>query len=399
MIGAWVEPSASPEAYRLAKEMGLTHLFVGDSAFGIERGTEAFADVLRLCERTGLRAVVRNMNRYPVADTTDYSRFPAVAGINYWDEPFDTDFEKLIRLAEEHERRYGDKIFCFNNLNPNETCEWWHPWSAEKDYETYVEEYCEKILSRIHSGEKWLSCDIYPLIMRDGKVAVKETWLDGVECIARNAKKYGAEPHFFVQVSSWMDYPPMTEAGLRYQFSVETAFGIRHFTYFTYADYSDPSGQSASFTGMTDRTGEVLRAQYGYAKRINAELKCMQAEYLSWTWQKTVAIAGKKTQNLFGKLAKAGSALPEIKNVGVSADLLIGHFLSPAEENIYALANFQNPFDSEENTVEMELPAGSHVHIFAGGRWTEKILNGDKLQLVLAPGEGVFVRLNKKRRK
>lgn len=395
MIGAWVEPTASPKAYRLAKEMGLTHLFIGDSAFGIERGTEAFADVLRLCERMGLRAIVRNMNRYPVADTTDYSQFPAVAGINYWDEPFDTDFEKLISFAEEHDRRYGYKIFCFNNLNPNETSEYWHPWSADKDYETYVEEYCKKILPCIHFGEKWLSCDIYPLIMRDGKVTVKETWLDGVGCIARAAKKYGAEPHFFVQVSSWMDYPPMTEAGLRYQFSVEMAFGIRHFTYFTYADYCDPSGQSATFTGITDRTGEVLRVQYDYAKRINAEMKCMQEKYLSWSWQKTVAVAGKKTQNLFGKLAKAGNDLPEIKKARASADLLIGHFLSPDNENIYALANFQNPFDSEENAVELELSVGLHVLIFIGGKQTEKILNQGKLQLVLAPGEGAFVWLKK----
>ena len=399
MIGAWVEPVNSIEAYRLAKDMGLTHLFVGDSAFGIERGTEEFADILRLCERVGLRAIVRNMNRYPLADRTDYTEYSAVAGINYWDEPFDTDFEKLVSLAESHDRQYKDKIFCFNNLNPNETAEGWHPWGEGKNYEAYVEEYCEKVLSCIQYGEKWLSCDIYPLILRNGSVAVKENWLPGLECIARYAKKYSAEPHFFIQCAAWLDYPPITEAGLRYQIFVEMAYGIRHFTYFTYADYDDGTGQSATFTGLVDRTGEVLRSQYYYAKKINTELKSVQKEYLSWSWQNTVAIAGETTQNLFGNLSISGSELPEMKNVGASRDLLVGYFISRAGDNVYALANFHNPFEFEENRVELGLPADSEVRIFTAGQWTEKHLKSGILQLTLAPGEGAFVVLNKNGRK
>lgn len=398
MIGAWVEPSATRKAYRLAKEMGLTHLFIGDSVFGIERGTAAFAKLLRLCESTGLRAIIRNMNQYPFQDPTDYALYPAVEGINYWDEPFDTDFEKVADLAEEHERKFCNRLFCFNNLNPNEIAEGWHPWSAEKDYEQYIEEYCKKVLSKVQYGEKWLSCDIYPLILSGDKVIVKETWLPGVECIAKYAKKYNAESHFFVQTSSWLHYPPMTEAGLRYQFSVEMAYGIRHYSYFTYADYDDGTEHSAKFKGLVDGKEEP-RPQYAFAKSINAELKSIQADYLSWDWQGVLPIAGETTQKLFGSLKNSISDLSGLTQVKSSRDLLVGSFLSAEKENIYALANFHNPFEPGENRIALTIPNRLSVRVFSRGEWAEHPLEKETLQLTLAPGEGVFVQLNENGRK
>lgn len=50
------------------------------------------------------------------ADKTDYSKFPAVTAINYWDEPYFSNIERIAELAEEHVEKYGSKIDVFANL-------------------------------------------------------------------------------------------------------------------------------------------------------------------------------------------------------------------------------------------------------------------------------------------
>jgi hypothetical protein len=48
-------------------------------------------------------------------DPTDYSQYPAAAGINYWDEPFEPMFGRLGQLAAEHVQTYGDKLLFYVN--------------------------------------------------------------------------------------------------------------------------------------------------------------------------------------------------------------------------------------------------------------------------------------------
>lgn len=140
MIGAWVEPINTLEDYRLAKDMGITHLYLaGDYTGG--RHTQEFEQLLELCEQVGLKAIIRAVNDPNFNDARDYSEFPAVTGISYWDEPFDTEFDKVAALADYHMATYGDKLEFVTNLNPNETSDGWHPWSDSKTYSEYVNEY------------------------------------------------------------------------------------------------------------------------------------------------------------------------------------------------------------------------------------------------------------------
>lgn len=56
MIGGWDAPLPTLEDYRLAKEMGLTFMFLDD--LFVKRGTQAYADVLGYCEQVGLKTII-----------------------------------------------------------------------------------------------------------------------------------------------------------------------------------------------------------------------------------------------------------------------------------------------------------------------------------------------------
>ena len=125
MIGGWDAPLPTLEDYRLAKEMGLTFMFLDD--LFVKRGTQAYADVLGYCEQVGLKTIITLGNAATIesaaeswaADKTDYSKFPAVTAINYWDEPYFSNIARIAELTEEHVKKYGSEIDVFANLFPN----------------------------------------------------------------------------------------------------------------------------------------------------------------------------------------------------------------------------------------------------------------------------------------
>ena len=57
MIGAWDSPMNTLEDIQLAKDMGLTHMFL-DSVYA-KRGTEAYEEALKLYEQVGLDVIVK----------------------------------------------------------------------------------------------------------------------------------------------------------------------------------------------------------------------------------------------------------------------------------------------------------------------------------------------------
>ena len=106
MIGGWDAPINTLADYQLAKDMGLTFMFLDD--LFVKRGTQAYFDVLGFCEQVGLKTIITLGNAATIeyaaeswaADKTDYSQFSAVTAINYWDEPYFSNIERIGELAE-----------------------------------------------------------------------------------------------------------------------------------------------------------------------------------------------------------------------------------------------------------------------------------------------------------
>lgn len=398
-ISIWVEPKSTIEDYKFAKDMGVTHVFAGDSCFAdAKAGTEGFFAVLRLCESAGLRAIVRTMNTFPLTDTTDYKQFPAVEGINYWDEPFHSDFSKLEELLDRHMSEHGDKLSFFINMNPNETAPGWHPWGDNISYEEYIDEFCRRILNKI-DGERILSCDVYPIVVRNGQRIIKDTWLPCVEVIATLAKKYGLDTNFFVQSASFSNsadyYVYPDDAGLRFQFFAEMAFGIRNFTYFTYADYgNESSGEWFTKALVRNDISCSPNPLYYIAKQLNAELKHMESTYLSYTWEGVMPVSGgesvTKANVHFDGLKAPLRQVAGVKSVVGRYDALVGSF-SCGGGRALMVSNFSDPADGLTNTVRIEFDRTQAVIMYAYGNKTTLNLHNGVLDIELKPGQGMFI--------
>lgn len=408
MIGAWLEPANNEQAYTLAKEMGITHLFLGGD-YTAGRENENYWASLKLAEKTGLKVLVRSVNQYPFLDQTDYTQYPAVTGINYWDEPFQTDFTKVAAIADTHMKKYGGELSFFVNLPPNETNANWRPWSADSNYQKYVNKFCTDVLSKITDGPKILSSDVYPFVQRQGmgdKHFLKSTWLACVEQIALSAREIGADTHFFIQAATMGNagdytsaedsYPMMTEESLRYQFATEMAFGIRNFTYFTYNDYG--SRQSGGFftEGMINAaTGGTPREQYYYAKTVNAELEALKDVFLSFSWQGTLPFLGTErgsglNANFLG-LSSPLESITFVNRLTATQDTLFGSFRDADGYNALMVTNFSNPFDELTDTVRIEFKNASRAAVYTKGECYIYDIEDNLLEFTLEPGQGAFI--------
>ncbi|MDR3319099.1 MAG: hypothetical protein LBS99_06630 [Clostridiales bacterium] len=390
MIGGWNSPVVTLADYQLAKDMGLTHMFV-DEALGL-RGTPNFVRNLEYCEAVGLKAIVSMGNAMSqestTVDNTDYSQYPAVTAINYWDEPSDAILPQVAELAEQHMTRYGDKLMFYANLLPNDATSYF----GGLTFEEHVNKYCSDVLGKLTSGTKMLSCDIYPLVYKSGVHSLKSTWLAGVERIAIAANANGAESHFFIQATEHYSYPAATEQSLRYQFFVNMAFGIRSFTYFTYAG-SVASGWGKPLVSK-DQSCKTYPA-YEYAKTVNAELKALQSIYLSYKWLGTLPVIGtdneEETNTNFAGLSDPLERISFIKRQLASQDTLMGEFVDADGRNGLLVTNFSNPFDDQSDVVKIEFNNAKKVAMYTKG--IEKIYNlkDNVIEFKLEPGQGAFL--------
>ncbi len=388
MIGGWDSPMNTLEDYRMAKEMGLTHIFIDE--YFAPKGSQDYKDILGFCEEVGLKAIVNmgaSVDSEKPTDTTDYSIYPAVDMINYWDEPTIDRFELIKELANEHEARYKDKrdMTFYINMDPS---------GGGGDPDEYVRTFCEEIMPLV-SGRKILSTDVYPLSGKNGAHSVSSAWLPRLELNAVYAKEFDMEQHFFVQ-SYWSNLTGTREIysidDLRYQFYVDMAYGVQNFSYFTYT-HSFIEGFGG---GCVEREVSCKKtALYDWAQEINAELAKFDHVYLSFDWNGTMPIVG--TDNPDGEnahfmaLKHSLTALECANKVTATQDTLVGQFKDADGNDGLIVTNYTDPLDLVDDVVSFEFKNANRALVYRGGeRKIYEVKNG-KLDIRLAPGEGVFV--------
>ncbi|MDE6402161.1 MAG: hypothetical protein K2L54_06060, partial [Clostridiales bacterium] len=235
-IGGWDVPLNTKEDYQMAKDMGLTHMFI-DNMFA-KKGTDAYYQQLRFCEEVGLKAIVGmdtslNNEAGVQLDETDYSIYPAVDMINVWDEPYMENFEEVARRIDRLNEIYDGKMQLYINQSP------YNPKTATQmvSSQEFLTAVWDQLLSKIN-GRKIFSTDIYPMIEKYGEYQLATGWLSGMEAYANFTKKYrseGAEFHMFIQ--SYSDdsrRDVLSKADLSFQVYTDMCFGINGFSYFTY---------------------------------------------------------------------------------------------------------------------------------------------------------------------
>lgn len=390
MIGGWDAPMNTLEDIQIAKDMGLTHMFLDQ--FHAKRGTQEYLNALKLYEQVGMKVIVQTANAFndevPINDDTDYTEYPAVDFINYWDEPSYTTIERAAELVAEHMEKYGDSVGAFGNLFPNTA------FGAFEDhtYKEYVEKWTELVLMQLPEDKRWLSIDLYPLEEKNGQNYIRSNWLSCIETAALQAKKSNCQLHFFLQLTEHFDYRAVTEEDLRFQFYVNMAFGVRAFSYFTYADSILDDFEDSCVERL--KSG-VIHDQYYMAQTVNKEIKNFDHVYLNYEWQGTLPIIGKDNEegyNLnFDGLNEPLQTLPVANRWDATEDALVGVFKDANGYDGLIVTNFTDPSDNLYNLVRFEFKDVSKVRVYQGGvAYDYEVLN-NRFDIELAPGEGVFI--------
>ena len=399
MICGWNAPISTVADYQLAKDMGLTHMFI-DEDLGIRRGTAAYAETLNICEQVGMKAIITVGNfgapEEPAIDTFDYSQFPAVEMINWWDEPHSPDWsdpqpeimDQLAAVAEEHMRLYPDNnpAFLVNLLG----------YIAYPDYEgDYFQYYLDKVASKITTGKKILSFTAYPMSIQKGVPALERTYLANLELAATTAKDLGAIVNFFMQSVKFAHDSPdeITLESMRFQFNCDLTYGVRGFTYFTYRDALSYFDYGRALVSI-DVSGATYPA-YHIAKQVNLEVKALQHIFLNFDWLGTMPVVGSENDeegNLnFEGMKNPLQSIPFIKGCTATQDTIIGQFVDGEGRDGLMVTNFTNPYNNLSDTVRIEFKNAKKVACYING--VEKIYNlsNNTLKIKLAAGEGVFM--------
>lgn len=393
MIGGWDAPINTLEDYQFAKDMGLTAMFI-DEVF-VTRGSQEYFDVLGYCEEVGLEAILTLGNAATselakdswAADKTDYSQYPAVKAINYWDEPHRQNLDRIAQLVGEHVAKYGNKIDVYVNHYPNTST---HAFGG-LSYFDFLKEYSEKVLLQLDEDHRWLSADIYPLLNTNGST-LRATWLSGIEALAVNAKNYNAHSHFFIQSTEHWNYRRVSEEDIRWQFFVNMAFGIEAFTYFTYRDSQLDDFSNSCVSSVKSC---VAHDEYYWAQTVNREIAAFDNVYLSFDWNGTMPIIGTKneggTNSNYGGLKHSLTEVECLKSATATQDALIGQFKDKDGNDGLIVTNFNDPYYGLKNKVTLEFKNADRVRVYNRGEYKDYMVLDNKFEFTLGVGDGAFL--------
>ena len=396
LIGGWGDPPNNRANYQAAKDMGMDFIFYGGSQYGM--GSDGYLQGLLLMEEVGLKAILQtgsgaDNGQSEFDKDTDFSQYPAVMALNYWDEPNLERLDALDNLADWHIEKYGDTdVNYYVNLFP-------YTERIGGSYEEYLDKYCA-IMNKVGEAtgqDTWLSVDIYPLLSSKYGSTVSTSWLTNLEEVALAAKEYDADYfHSFILATQHGSYRDVSETDFRYQAWVYLAFGANAMSYFTYVSSSrDDWG-----TGLVDRQGNPVEPNYSGAQKVNAEIHAIDDVYLSFEWEGMYPVTGAETENLmdgvspyFYNLKQPLTGLDKISSVQAEKDALIGQFHDAEGRKGYVVTNFADPYFEEEsaNKVELTFTEADTVIVCRGGTQETYRVSGNKLTLDFEAGEGAFL--------
>jgi len=407
-IGGWDVPINTLEDYQMAKDMGLTHMFIDN--FMAKKGTPDYYKQLEYCEQVGLKAILGSDTSLSGAglgskenvaiDETDYTEYPAVEMINVWDEPGSDHFGEVATRIEKYYEFYGNlgktAPTMYVNLDPA-----FHTshqsLGTEENIRVYAQSFADEVLTKVQ-GRKIISTDIYPLMSSpDGShFSILSTWLVNMESLKEVAVASDAEFMMFIQnysESSRRDV--MSKEDLSFQVYTDMAFGINGFSYFTYR-------QSAlNFGGGCVSKDESCTPfdNYYWAKEINAEISAFDHVFLSFDkWKGVMCVNG--TNNLESEeeynngcfvLERPVTKLDCAKSVSATEDTIIGQFEDKDGRAGLMAVNFNDPLENLEDTVSFEFEKANRAMVYRNGVRKVYEVKNNKLSLNIGVGEGIFV--------
>ncbi len=345
----------------------------------------------------------------------DFSDCEGFIGFLVWDEPKNNEIASLASLAAAFETAYaGTGVTFMANLLPsyaadfNGTSNWWESSVSSlkvEDYQDYLKEYCETVLSQI-SGEKWLSMDSYPI---NADYTLTANFLFDLAMTKYYALEYNATSHAVLQSSGWTEddnetkYRMPTAEEMRMQAYAAMAFGIDSISWWSYANKRD-DGQY----NPTDND-----EYYSYFKEVNTELSAISSVYSAFNWKGVILGTGKNNGNVFtgkkdndyeaynlvnGKIgayelsASSTKYLSSVATNKTNWNYLMGVMEDVVGNEAYVLCNYNSHEEDRTQTITITFGTNvTEVMIYRGGVMERQTVINNSLAVELATGEGVII--------
>lgn len=394
----------------------------GDSEtlFFPEYNDEAIAK-LNFFRDKGIQIYVNTCSRDAVSfqKISSFGTHGGVIGMSY-DEPTKAEIDEIAKYVDYFNRNGNGKNMLVN-LFPSfassvksDFGKWYN--TTQQKYELYLQYYCDNVLSKLTSGEKWLSADRYLLTYdKNGNKCIDSGWLADVQSIAKVAKNYGAKTNFFIQTMPFgatngvatgakegsRDRVP-TYNDIRLQQYALMAFGYDGISLFCYGSPIADGEFASSQYGMIDRNGNKTEI-YDAVKQANNELLSFDHVLKQFAWQgvftcdagKTITGTSSTSNASFKSLDRISLAnVSSLSKVSASADTLCGYFKDAAGNDGIMVVNYNETTENLTDTVELTFDSSKYnaAVCYVGG--VKKVFTGltdGKLLLGLGAGEGIFV--------
>lgn len=425
-ISGWLIPkniSASDVGWITDAGINIMHaVAAGDSEtlFFPEYNDEAKAK-LNFFRDKGIQIYVNTCSRDAVSfqKISSFGKHGGVIGMSY-DEPTKAEIDEIAKYVDYFNRNGNGKNMLVN-LFPSfassvksDFGKWYN--TTRQKYELYLQYYCDNVLSKLTSGEKWLSADRYLLTYdKNGNKCIDSGWLADVQSVAKVAKNYGAKTNFFIQTMPFgatngvatgakegsRDRVP-TYNDIRLQQYALMAFGYDGISLFCYGSPIADGEFASSQYGMIDRNGNKTEI-YESVKKANNEILSFDHVLKQFAWQgvftcdagKTITGTSSTSNASFKSLDRISLAnVSSLSKVSASADTLCGYFKDAAGNDGIMVVNYNETTKNLTDTVELTFDSSKYnaAVCYVGG--VKKVFTGltdGKLSLSLGAGEGIFV--------
>lgn len=369
----------------------------------------------------GIQIYVNTCSRDAVSfqKISSFGKHDGVIGMSY-DEPTKAEIDEIAKYVDYFNRNGNGKNMLVN-LFPSfassvksDFGKWYN--TTQQKYELYLQYYCDNVLSKLTSGEKWLSADRYLLTYdKNGNKCIDSGWLADVQSVAKVAKNYGAKTNFFIQTMPFgatngvatgakegsRDRVP-TYNDIRLQQYALMAFGYDGISLFCYGSPIADGEFASSQYGMIDRNGNKTEI-YDAVKQANNELLSFDHVLKQFAWQgvftcdagKTITGTSSTSNASFKSLDRISLAnVSSLSKVSASADTLCGYFKDAAGNDGIMVVNYNETTENLTDTVELTFDSSKYnaAVCYVGG--VKKVFTGltdGKLSLSLGAGEGIFV--------
>lgn len=268
-------------------------------------------------------------------------------------------------------------------------------------------------------GLNWLSTDNYVLTTNKAGTSktVKSTFLSNIETAKKLSVSKGVPFNNFIlsvpHENGSTYYRDPTEAELRWQITVNQAYGVDSISYFTYASpyngFDAWTYGDALISNPQNGEGGVKLAKYYFAKNVNTEAQGWAHVYKRYEWQKTFAVyqSGSSSYALFDTSVNktldnkisSGAAISGgvsggkgINSVASDRHVLLGTFKDADGRNGYMLTNATDPSSAFTASATVAFSGYQGLLIYENGVPKVTDLDGQgKAAISLKPGEGKFL--------